>query len=83
MAEAKRVTVIGPWMFGVISGAAIVVVGLSLLKYYSKYDIFHRRDPFYIFTAAAWLGIWLLWLYIYRRGRRSPERCSQVLKAKS
>jgi hypothetical protein len=65
MTEPRRVTVISPRVFVLISVGYLVIAILSSLKYFSKHD------PYYPFQAIAYVGIWLLWFCIYKRGRRS------------
>ena len=68
MTGPKRVTIISPRVFTFISICYFGMVGLSIAKYFSKHD------PYYPFQAVVDVGIWLLWLYIYQRGRRSRLR---------
>jgi len=73
MTVPKRVTVLNPWVFGLISGGFIVVVALSVAKYFSKYSL-HPRDPYYLFSAVWYVALWMLWFYIYVRGRKFLQR---------
>ena len=74
MTEPKRVTVISPRLFVLISIVYLAIAVLSTLKYFSKYD------PYYPFQAVAYVGIWLLWFWIYQRGRKSLQHSDSRVK---
>jgi hypothetical protein len=72
MSKRKRVTIISTRIFVLISVVYLAIAALSTLKYFSKYD------PYYPLQSAAYVGIWLLWLYIYLRGRKSVQRVAAL-----
>jgi hypothetical protein len=65
--EQKRVTVISPLIFVFVSVVYWGIVAASVHKYLTG------RDPYYPLQAVAYVLIWLLYLYIFRRGRKSRQ----------